>query len=147
MAEEKRCVVCRMCWQPVIASCRARGSHNELSKVLNPLCCSHRQLRHNFLSTLATFQCHRKTKRWSEARWLAAFRDRDKGFVPLLLLCRCSASSHSRDVTAKSVKTQQRPPLFFNTVEVKLVKPCDLENKYATPKIPMLPVFFSAQKM
>lgn len=34
----------------------------------------------------------------------------------------CSASSQPHNVTAKSVKPQQRQLLFFNTVEVKLVK-------------------------
>lgn len=48
-----------------------------------------------------------------------------------------------RNVTAKSVKTQQRPLLFFNTVEVKLVKLCDLKNKYATTEIPLCTLYRS----
>lgn len=100
------------------------------------------ELRRHFLSTLATFQCHGKTKRWSEDRWLAAFSDRDGGFapwrrVPPLLLRHCSARSRSRNVTAKSAEAQRRLLLFFTAVGAKLVKLCDLENKHATPRIPL----------
>lgn len=88
------------------------------------------------------FSVRRRQKRWSDGCWLAAFSDGDEGFVlwrraPLLLQRHCSGSSHSRNVTAKSVKPQQRPLLFFNTVEVKKKKKCDLENKYATSEIPL----------
>lgn len=107
-----------------LSLCRAERAATARNSPRCWTCC--REL-HNFLSTLATFQCQRKTKRWSDGCWLAAFGDRDEGFVlgrsaPQLLRRHCSASSHSRNVTAKSVKPQQRPLLFFNTVEVKLVK-------------------------
>lgn len=123
------------------ASERAAAARN------SPRCWTCFGERNNFLSTLATFQCQRKTKRWSDGCWLAAFSDRDEGFVlwrsALLLLRRhCFACSHSRNVTAKSVKPQQRPLLlFFNTVEVKLVTKKEKRETWKT-NMPLLKFHF-----
>lgn len=73
------------------------------------------------------FNVRWRQKRWREGCWLAAFSDKDEGFVlwqsaPLRPWRHCSASSQPHNVTAKSVKPQQRQLLFFDTVEVKLVK-------------------------
>lgn len=119
----KCCVAClpNVLTASVTVSCRANSNRKELSKVLNL------PQRAIFSTHWPHFNVRWRQKRWSEGCWLAAFSDKDEGFVlwqspPLRPWRHCSASSQPRNVTAKSVKPQQRQLLFFNTVEVKLVK-------------------------